>query len=184
MENSGDGQVLPTPNDAYEISEPELDRFVALLPELYYAVNRVLEDCTPHFSKKVGVALWALGGSTKRDDVGQYLTTSDLVTTFRDWFVVSENSANSEVSKVKTDLFGRQYIKIEGDRDHIHLTTHGEDAIRQMRVVARKVVRQTLDALTAQERGVLLDFANRMIATKKPPTRASVPKASEQIRRV
>jgi len=176
MENSGDGQKLPSRKEASELSDPELDRFVALLPELYYAVNRILEDCTPHFSKKVGVALWALGGSKKRDDVGQYLTTSDLVTTFREWFVVSENNANSEVSKVKTDLFGRQFIKVEGDRDHVHLTKAGEDAVRQMHAVARSVLWQTLDALTAQERDVLFDFAKRMIATRKPPTRAAGPK--------
>jgi hypothetical protein len=175
MENLGDGQVSPSDNDEGLIATRELDRFVALLPELYYAVNRVLEDCTPQFSKKVGVALWALGGSAKVDDVGQYLITSDLVKTFRDWFVVSPESANSQVSKVKTDLFGLQFIKIEGDRDHIHLTPRGEEAVHQMHLVARKVLRQTLVALTEQERGVLLDFAQRMIATKKPPTKESGP---------
>jgi hypothetical protein len=176
MENPDDGKVLPSRNESDEASQPELDRFVALLPELSYAMNRLLEDCTPKFSKKSGVALWALRASAKLDDIGQYLTTGDLVTTFREWFVVSEKSANSEVSKVKTDLFGKQLIKIEGDRDHIHLTELGEAEVREMQVVARKVLQQTLDALTPQERSILFDFAKRMIATKKPPTRAAVPK--------
>jgi hypothetical protein len=175
MENPEDGKVLTPGNGTDDFETAELDRFVALLPELYYAVNRILEDCTPHFSKKAGVALWALGGSTKTDDVGAYLSTNDLVKTFRDWFVVSEASANSEVSKVKTDLFGRQFIKVEGDRDHIHLTGRGEDAVRQTHSVARVVLRQTLGALTAEERGVLLEFARRMIATRKPPTREPGP---------
>jgi hypothetical protein len=175
MENPAGGQKLSSGNDADALLLPELDRFVALLPELYYAVNRVLEDCTPRFSKKVGVALWALGSSTKADNVGQYLTTGDIVKTFRDWFVVSEPSANSQVSKVKTDLFDLQFIKIEGDRDHIHLTQKGEDAVSQMLSVARKVLRDTLGVLTPEEHRVLLDFARRMIATRKPPTKESLP---------
>jgi hypothetical protein len=175
MENSGGGQGLPSGNDGEAPPYPEIDRLVSLLPELYYAVNRVLEDCTPHFSKKVGVALWAFGASAKSDDVGPYLTTSDLVRTFRDWFVVSAESANSEVSKVKTDLFGRQFIKVEGDRDHIHLTSRGEEAAFQMQQIARSVVAQTVRGLSADECRTLLDFAARMIATKKPPARETLP---------
>jgi hypothetical protein len=173
MENPDDGQILPLRNDKDTVSLGELDRFVALLPELYYAVNRVLEDCTPQFSKKVGVALWALGSSTKADGIGHYLVTGDLVKTFREWFVVSPDSANSQVSKVKTDLFALGFIKVEGDRDHLHLTERGEDAVRQMHTIARGVLRQTLEALTSGERGVLLDLAGRMIATRKPPTKES-----------
>jgi hypothetical protein len=180
MENSGDGQLLPTGNTGGDSVAPEVEAFVVLLPELYYAVNRVLEDCTPKFSKKVGVALWALGGSLKEDSIGRYVTTSDLVKTFRDWFVVSADSANSEVSKVKTDLFGRQFIKIEGDRDHIHLTQSGQEAVRQMHAVARSVVRQTLAALTTDECKVLLNLAQRMIATKKPPIQESLPGIEER----
>lgn len=166
---------MPSGKDGDAGFGAEIERLAALLPELCYAANRLLEDCTPQFSKKVGVALWALGGSTKSDDVGRYLTTSDLVGTFRDWFVVSPDSANSEVSKVKADLFGRQFIKVEGDRDHIHLTPKGEDAVREMHGIARAVVGQTVSGLSPDERRTLIDFAARMIATRKPPARETSP---------
>ena len=77
-----------------------IEYFIALLPELYYGINRVLEDCPPRFSKNVGVALWALEVSKQEDRLGRYLTTSQLVSKFRDWFVVSDGSTSSQISKV------------------------------------------------------------------------------------
>jgi hypothetical protein len=170
MATLGNKQVFPASNDVEPLSAPpELDQFIALLPELYYAVNRVLEDCTPRFSKKVGVALWALAASKKEDSVGKYLTTHDLVTTLRDWFVVSEASASSGVSKLKDDLFGLQYIRIEGGSDHIHLSESGEKAFREMTAIARRDLGVTISVLKPEEQAVLLDLARRMIATKKRP---------------
>jgi hypothetical protein len=169
MATLGNKEVFPTSNDAEPQRAPELDQFIALLPELYYAVNRVLEDCTPRFSKKVGVALWALAGSKKEDSLGKFLTTHDLVTTLRDWFVVSEASASSGVSKVKDDLFDLQYIRIEGGSDHIHLSESGEKAFREMTAIARRDLGVTIAALKLEEQAVLLDFARRMIATRKKP---------------
>lgn len=165
----GDKQIFPSANDNALLKTPEFDQLIALLPELYYAVNRVLEDCTPRFSKKVGVALWALAGSKNEDPFGKFLTTHDLVTTLRDWFVVSETSASSAVSKVKEDLFGLQYIRIEGGNDHIHLTENGVKAVSEMTAVAKRVLGITLRVLTPEEHILLLDMAKRMIATKKKP---------------
>ncbi len=161
---------MPTSKNAAPPKGPDIDTFVALLPELYYAVNRVLEDSAPGLSRRVGVALWALGGATKVDDVGNYLVTSDLVTTFLQWFVVSEENASSVVSKVKAELFDiHQFIKVEGGRDHIHLTPKGEEAVRQMIAKAKKIVQSTVAALGPDEQRALLDFAVRMIATQRKP---------------
>src|SRR5580693_5217382 len=166
MANLGDKRGLPDGNRNDGARLAELDKFITLLPELYYAVNRVLEDCTPHFSKKVGVALWALSGSQRFDSLGSYLTTSDLVTTFREWFVVSESSAGPEVSKVKSALLDLQYIKIEGGADHIHLNEKGAGAVRDMFTIARRVLGDTVKTLKFEERQLLLDFAQRMIAAR------------------
>lgn len=175
MASLGGQQILPTGKAQQSAKVPELGRFVSLLPELYYAVNRVLEDCTPHFSKRVGVALWALSLSDKSDNVGKFLTTSDLSKTFRDWFVVSEASASSQVSKTKTDLFDLGYVKTEGGNDHIHLTEKGQQALDEMIRMATGVVEKCVGVLNAEEQRFLLDFARRMIATKKPPASESMP---------
>jgi hypothetical protein len=162
--------------------DPDVDKFVALLPELYYAVNRVLEDSAPNLSRRVAIALWALGHATKADDVGRYLTTGDLVETFGKWFVVSEDNASSTVSKLKAELFDlHQFIKIEGGKDHIHLTQRGEEAARKMIATAKRTIESTLAALSPEEQCLLLEYAVRMIATqRKPVVKASVqPKPPE-----
>jgi len=169
MENLSDRQKLQDRNDSPQPPGPEFDELISLLPKLYYAVNRVLEDCTPRFSKKVGVALWALAGSKKQDTLGYFLTTHDLVDTLRSWFVVSETSASSAVSKVKDDLFGLDYIRIEAGNDHIHLSENGQKAFLEMTATARKILQDTVGVLGPSERTLLLDFAKRMIATQKKP---------------
>ena len=82
MSNLPEKQSLPVGKGSTIQQRPAIEFFIALLPELYYAINRVLEDCTPRFSKKVGVALWALDASKDVDKMGKYLTTSQLVGTF------------------------------------------------------------------------------------------------------
>lgn len=119
-------------------------------------------------SRKVVVALWALGSATTSDSVGRYLTTSDLVAIFREWFVVSDENAGSAVSKVKAQMLDdHQYIAIAGGRDHIHLTEKGETALRQMMSTAKTVIGATVATLSFKERRDLLDFAQRMIAAAK-----------------
>jgi hypothetical protein len=149
------------------------EQFVALLPAVSYALNRILEDSTPRFSKKVGIALWALQASSKADEVGCYLTTSDLVETLMDWMVVSESSAGSMASKLKADLFDLGFVRIEGGRDHIHLTERGAEATREMLEIAGNAIRRTMSAFDAGEQRVLLDFAKRMLSAMQPtrPTR-------------
>jgi hypothetical protein len=175
MASPGEKQILPAGKDQHSSNFPELNKFVTLLPELYYAVNRVLEDCTQHFSKKVGVALLALESSTQEDSIGKYLSISDLNRIFRDWYVVSENSAGSQVAKVKSDLFDLGFIKIEGGADHIHLTAKGEEAVQRMHAVAINVIAPSVGVLSPDEQRILLDFAKRMIATKKPPGKETLP---------
>jgi hypothetical protein len=175
MASPSEKQILPAGKDQDPSKSSELGKFVSLLPELYYAVNRVLEDCTPQFSKKVGVALWALESSKQEDSIGKYLTISDLNRTFRDWFVVSEGSAGSQVAKVKSDLFDLGLIKIEGGSDHIHLTAKGEEAVRQMHAIAMNVIAASVGVLSPEEQRLLLDLAKKLIATKKPVGKETLP---------
>jgi hypothetical protein len=175
MSNLPQEQSFPVGKDGERPQKPAIEYFIALLPELYYGINRVLEDCTPRFSKKVGVALWALDASKEEDRLGRYLTTSQLVSTFRNWFVVSEGSANSEVSKVKRDLFDLDLIEIRGGIDHIHLNEKGEAAVRELMAKAREVLEITINVLENHEQLFLLNIAQRLIATKKkPPVRDSL----------
>jgi hypothetical protein len=167
MANLSELREFPDDKIKSGIEKQASELFVALLPELYYAVNKVLEDCTPTFSKKVGVALWALDASKKADNVGAYLTTSDLVGTFRSWFVVSENNASPEVSKVKNSMFDLGLIKTEGGADHIHLTEKGEEALRLIKAQANTVLGIALSALRPGEQLALLEFAKRMIESRK-----------------
>jgi hypothetical protein len=175
MSNLPRKQTFSTGNIPGGPQGPAIEFFIALLPELHYAINRVLEDCTPHFSKKVGVALWALDASKEVDRLGRYLTTRQLVATFRDWFVVSEKSANSEVSKVKADLFDREFVTIDGGLDHIHLSQKGEAAVQELMGKARDVLEVTVNVLEPHEQLLLLNIAQRMIATKKKPVRSEPP---------
>jgi hypothetical protein len=156
-------QILQPDESADLIGE-----FVALIPDLYYGANRLLEESTGTlFSKKDAVALWALAGATRRDEVGLYLSNSELVATFREWFVVSSERASSVVSKVKKDLIDLNYIKIEGGTDHIHLTTKGEHAVREMIGRATNLVSSTIIALGPEERRFLLNSARLMISQSR-----------------
>jgi len=173
MANADGEKILPTGNGA---GSPNIDAFAELLPALYYGVNRVLDTCAPAYSRKVIVVLWALSGSDTEDTVGKYLTTPDIANTFRDWFVVSESSVSSEVSKVKRELFDLNFIKIEGGQDHIHLTQRGDDAVRGTLAKATSLVQETLRVLSPDEQLVLADFAKRMLKTvRKPPSREHRP---------
>jgi hypothetical protein len=148
----------------------ELDAFVELIPALYYAINDVFEESTaPDFSKKVGVVLWILHGSQTTDNQGKYLTTSELVERFRDWFVVGEKNAGPEVSKAKSALLDGDYIMIAGGRDHIHLTSKGEKAVLDIRAKAKEALRGSLARLSSDDREQLLEIASRMVALKKMP---------------
>jgi hypothetical protein len=156
-------KLLTTGSSGDEARAAEIDKLVALLPELYSAVSRVLDESAPHLSRRVGLALWALRNSTREDDVGKYLTTSDLTMTLRKWSVVSEESAGSAVSKLKAELFDHQYIKIEGGRDHIHLSGNGIDAVRKMIARAKRATEATVGVLKPEEQSVLLDLSKRMM---------------------
>jgi hypothetical protein len=171
MENPAGERTLPVGNDS---EMPTAVSFVKLLPTLYYAVNRVLDDCWPAFSKKVGVVLLALDSSTMTDSEGKYLTVGEIAKLFREGFVVSESSVKSEASKVKNDLFALDFIKIQGGRDHIHLTKKGEAEAGRLLATATGIVQDTLSVLDPGEQRQLLNFAGRMIATiKKPVVRES-----------
>jgi hypothetical protein len=147
-------------------TDVELNTFVALVPELYRGVNRLMEESTGTlFSKKVGVALWALAVSTRHDEFGPYLTISDLLRTFESWFAVDEDGASSIVSKVKKDMFDLALITIEGGTDHVHLTKKGEALANRVIATARGAVRETISSLDKTERRFLLDLANRIIAS-------------------
>jgi hypothetical protein len=178
MENPANEHSLPSGNDP---ATPTALTFINLLPTLYCAVNRVFEDCLPTFSKKVGVVLLALESSTMVDEEGKYLAAGDIAKLFQEKFVASESSVKSEASKVKGDLFALDFIKIQGGRDHIHLTPKGEAAARRLLVTATPIVHDTLKVLDPQEQRQLLNFAERMIATiKKPIVKESLKRNPEQ----
>jgi hypothetical protein len=166
MENVADEQSLPSSNNS-EI--PTAESFARLLPTLYYSVNRILEDCWPAFSKKVGLVLLALDSSTMTDNEGKYLTVGDIARLFRQGFVVSESSVKSEASKVKNDLFALNFIRIEGGKDHIHLTPKGEAEARRLLTTATGMVEETLKVLDLGEQRQLLNFAARMLVRAKTP---------------
>lgn len=161
-----------------ESYESELiDRFVDLVPVLHYAMNRVLDYASPQFSRKVVIALWALNTSPQKDDLGRFATTANLVKTFREWFVVSEKSANSVVSKVKNELWVLGFIKIEGGNDRIRLSSKGESAVKDILTRAKDLLGLTVSALIVDEQTRLLDFALRMIESqgmRENPTMVSL----------
>src|SRR5579863_6914431 len=119
MENTGDEQQLLFSKN---VDAATIAAFAQMLPALYYGVNRVLDVCAPALPRKVLVVLFTLASSTTKDEVGKFITTGDINRTFRDWFVVNESNVSSDVSKVKDALFDLNFIKIEGGKDHIHLT--------------------------------------------------------------
>jgi hypothetical protein len=178
MENLSQGQIFPD-GELKKVAAPDAEEFVDLLPALHYGTNKLLEDSTgAKFSRKVGIALWVLARSTERDTIGEYLTTSDLVRTFREWLVVNEEGkkgAASVVSKVKGDLFDLGYIIIAGGSDHIHLTEKGKAAAGEMMERANTAVQRAVSILTPDEQRALLGFANRMVGSmrKKNPTSQS-----------
>jgi hypothetical protein len=170
MEGNIKGYLLPAGASKQREEEALREnnrKFVALVPRLHYAVNRVLDESAPQFSRKVMVALWALAHSKREDRVGTYVSFSDLYTTFRDWYVVSENTAMSQVSKVKRELFDLEFIKIEGGSDHIHLTERGSQVVEQMFSRMNDLVGAAIGVLNPEEQQLLLDFAKRMMSAMK-----------------
>lgn len=143
--------------------------FAQMLPAVYYGINRVLDVCAPTLSRKVIVVLFTLASSTTRDEVGKFITTADINRTFRDWFVVNEGNVSSEVSKVKDALFDLNFIKIEGGKDHIHLTASGETALREALGKATVILGETLTVLKPDEQRLMKDFAGRMLKTIRKP---------------
>jgi hypothetical protein len=161
MENRSEQSELPSSKNP---EAPTAREFAKLLPPLYYAVNRILEDSAPSFSKKVGVVLLALQNSSQKDEVGAFLTTGDIARLFRETFVATESSVKSETSKVKNDLFALNFVKIEGGKDHIHLTVRGEEAASLLLSNAAEILRDSMTVLTDDDQRALLAFAERMMA--------------------
>jgi hypothetical protein len=161
------GEILPE-GDAHRAS---VDRMVALIPDLHYAVNRVLEDCTgPDLSKKAGVILWLIGNSNDSDEIGLYLLHKDIVDRVGEWFVLSLQNARSEVSKAKSQLMNGGYISIAGGSKHVHLTDKGAQRIDAIRRIAERTVEQTLAALSPVERTQFVILVEKLVAvTRKPP---------------
>jgi hypothetical protein len=167
MANPDEAQLVQASREKEIGKGPNLGDFINLLPELYYGVKRLLEECTgTRFSNKVAIVLWALANSPQRDTVGPYLTISDIVATFRKWFVAPDEGASSVVSKVKKDLFDLDLVKIQGGTDHLHLTEKGEQVVKEMDLRARMVLGPTVSALSPEEQLHLLNFARRMIDQK------------------
>ena len=162
MENS-DFRKNYRADEVSTLPKSTTDLYLHLFPSVYYLVNRILEDCTPQFSKKVGVALWALSTSAKADKLGPYLTTSDLVKTFRAWFAKSESNASTEVSRVKNDLLTKCLIKVEGGPDHIHLNDAGDEVVRQMMDTARGIIGEITNVLSPDEALVFYKLAKKVI---------------------
>jgi DNA-binding MarR family transcriptional regulator len=169
MENpSGEQQFLfGSGVDAETIAE-----FAQILPAVYYGINRVLDVCAPTVPRKVLVVLFTLASSTSQDEVGTFITTGDINRTFRDWLVVTESNVSSEVSKVKDALFELNFIKIEGGKDHIHLTDKGGKALRGALGRATAILGETLAVLKPEEQRLMKGFAARMLETiRKPPAK-------------
>jgi hypothetical protein len=86
-------QELPKRNFTQEHG---LDRFVALLPDLYYAVDRILDHCAGfNLSKKSAVVLWLIANSRTTDELGPYLVHDDIVEKVGEWFVLGVQNARS-----------------------------------------------------------------------------------------
>ena len=147
---------------------------VARLPDLYYAVNRVLEDCTrPKFSKKAGVILWLIAESKAKDDAGPYLLQDDIVQRFGNWFVQTKGNARSEVSKAKKSLLKDGYILIAGGKDRMHLTSKGQRTVRKMRELATVAIRETLAILSSVEQEQFAGLIQKLLASRKLPNSES-----------
>jgi hypothetical protein len=148
-----------------------VDRMVALIPDLHYSVNKVLEDCTgPELSKKAGVILWLIGNSSVVDELGPYLLHKDIVARVGEWFVLSVQNARSEVSKAKSRLMNDGYISIAGGSKHVHLTAKGGSRVDDMRRIAKRTVDDALFVLSPDERiQFMLTVEKLVAAVRKPP---------------
>lgn len=133
----------------------------------------------PAFSKKAGIVLWALDQATAVDDMGSFLTTPEIAERFRMWSVVSPQSAGAEVSKVKADLFDRNYIMMAGGRDHIHLTASGKEAVKNMRERVASAMGESLKTLDQADRRVLPRLIGALLSGKPAQPREVSEKESE-----
>src|SRR5579863_2448520 len=165
MASSADQQGLPVAKLSV------LDDFVELIPKIYYGINKVFEDSTrPGFSKKEGIVLWALYNSKQEDVAGPYMTLRELAATFAEWFVVSQDSAASEVSKAKKKLLRKDLVAVRGGGDHLHLNDKGIAAIEEIRQRAKAILGATLKNLSENDREKLLEIADQLlIAQRRPP---------------
>lgn len=147
-----------------------IDRMVALIPDLHYAVNKVLEDCTgPDLTKKAGAILWLVGNSHATDELGPYLLHRDIVDRVGVWFVLSLQNARSEVAKAKSKLMIGGYISIAGGNKHVHLTPKGQERVMEMRKIARQTVEGAMKALSSDDKVQFLRFVEVLV--RKPPSR-------------
>lgn len=151
----------------------DLDRLVALLPDLYYASNRLLENCIgPELTKKNGVVLWLVAESGTTDELGPYLLHDEIVERVAEWFVLTKEHARSEVSRAKAKLMGAGYIFVGGGSKNVHLTDKGKVQVDQMRSSARLVMESALKVLSQTEQQQLLNSVFRLTTRRKPPARA------------
>ncbi len=163
MQITGDKQDLPSGKNGSTRSDAALDAFVALFPMLYSSVNRVLEEGTPGFSKRVGVALWAISSSKFEDNTGKYLTPRQLNVEFRQWFAQSEKTVASQVSKTKADLLDLDFAIIQGGSGRLHLTEKGKLAAHQMMSRVKEALQSALGGFSEAEQKTLFDLCRRMV---------------------
>jgi hypothetical protein len=147
----------------------DLDHLVSLIPGLYYAATRVLEECAEGPVNKKGLMiLWLIAESHTTDQFGPYLRLEQLVEQIADWFVFSTQNARSEVSKTKSMLMSGGYIFVGGGNKNLHLTEKGQAQVKKMRANFRLAVESALILLPPAEQRHLKDFVFRLVVPKKP----------------
>src|SRR5256885_1805557 len=111
-------QVIPAQRDDF------VSTVLSMFPQIFFMVNYALETATEGVSKRSGAVLWNIYFSDK-EDKGKYLETKDIAIALREWFAVSQNTANQAVAETKKELFKKGFIITREAPKRVYLTDKG-----------------------------------------------------------
>lgn len=140
---------------------------IAQFTRAFYAMNKVLEDASRELGlgQRAAIVLLILHESD-----GGPVKTTDLVDTFRKWFVSSENTAAKDVSIAKGELFEKDFVVARRGIHNIQLTDEGRTNAHKL----ISAIERALDALVADRRDLsLLAAALSTIKLPRKPVRSS-----------
>jgi hypothetical protein len=168
--------------DTTETKE-SIQELVNLFPELFFAVNYLLEGAAGPLRKRSATILWILSQSERVDADGQYLHNGEIVENFRRWFAASPKTASKRVTEAKTPLYQQGLIEVKRGPKSIHLTDKGRDFVNEMRLRAFAKIRRATSALNPQELDQLVFMLRKVASTVQETARLQPTTPTVQTRR-